>query len=209
MENVRVILAFSNMLFSEGIRRILAGVPNINVVDILRHEKVCQAETLKAKQCDILLVDITTLYNSFLDIEKVEGKPKVILLDTNCGKENIITAVLEKRLSGVLLGHESVPQMLKAIETVLKGQIWLDNTTVKGILESIGSINSEHTEILTRREKEIVKLIGDGFRNREIAYKLNISEPTVKTHLQHIFKKLHIRSRGELIAYAIKGGYSR
>jgi len=204
MKNIRVMMAFSNMLFSEGLSRILAEDSSITVTEILKNGEICSAERLESSKNDIVLTDFTTLYNSMPCLDSAADMPAVILLDTNCGKENIISAVLKKKVSGVLLGDASVALLKKAIRAVASGEVWIDNKTTKNLIRGINAIGGEKSALLTEREKEIAALTGEGYRNKEIAHKLNIGEPTVKTHLHRIFQKLNIKTRGELITYAIK-----
>jgi DNA-binding NarL/FixJ family response regulator len=151
-------------------------------------------------------VDFTTLYNGLTDLEGLDTEKKhpFILLDTNCGKDNIVSAILKKKVSGVLLGDSGSALLKKAIRAVARGDIWIDKTTVKNLLYGIKALDKDKTATLTTREKSIVDLVGKGLRNKEIAHRLHISEPTVKTHLYRVFRKLNIRTRSELITYAIK-----
>lgn len=202
--SVNVMLAFANMLFSEGISKLLESETEIKIAEILKSGSGCSIEKLEAADPDIILVDFTTLYNSFPDLDNAKKKYHFILLDTNCGMDNLVSAFLKKKVSGVLLNQSSSSLLKKAVRAVSKGEIWIDKQTFKNLLQGINAISKEKNDILSGREKEIVGLIGEGFRNKEIARRLNISEPTVKTHLSRIFQKLHVRTRSELISYAIK-----
>jgi len=94
--------------------------------------------------------------------------------------------------------------MKKAIRAVANGDVWIDKKTVKSILDGVNVLGSETVDTLTDREKEIVSLTGTGFRNKEIAHRLHVTESTIKTHLHNVFQKLGIKTRAELITYAIK-----
>jgi len=87
---------------------------------------------------------------------------------------------------------------------VVKDEIWIDKTTVKNLLYGINALQKNRTAHLSEKEKEVVNVISQGYTNKEAAKKLHISEPTVKTHLNHIFRKLEIRNRAQLVTYAIK-----
>lgn len=197
-------IAFSNMLFSEGICKILENNKEITVTEVLQPGAEYSMESLEPMVYDVILTDLTTLYNAFPDIENSKKKSPFILLDTNCGRENIVSAILKKKISGVIPGCSDSALLKKAIKAVAKGDVWIDKTTVKNLLHGINALGKDKTAVISDREKEIVALTGQGLRNKEIAQKLNISEPTVKTHLHRIFQKLNISSRSELITYAIK-----
>lgn len=201
---VKILLAFGNLVFSEGVARILEPERDVRVVEALVPGEACPVEKLQSLGIDILLTDFTTLYNQFPDIESGPRPFHIVLLDTNCGRDNLVAAILKKKISGVLLSNSNPALLAKAIKSVAKGEVWIDKQTFKNLLNGINALGKEGSASLSGREKEVVALIGEGFRNKEIAYKLHISEPTVKTHLNRIFHKLNVRSRGELISYAIK-----
>jgi DNA-binding NarL/FixJ family response regulator len=201
--SIRVMLAFSNRLFSEGIGKVLGDEKDIEIIEVLKPGGEYTLERWKALKPDVVLTDLTSLYNTFPEFKSGSDLP-FILLDTNCGKENIVSAILKKKVSGVLLSDSDSVLLSKAIRAVAAGDTWIDKQTVKNLVYGINALTKENTATLTEREKGVVSLIGKGYRNKEIAQRLNISEPTVKTHLHRIFQKLNIRNRSELITYAIK-----
>lgn len=198
---IKVMLAFSNMLFSEGITRLLEGSEDMKVVEMVR-PGTDPAERLEALRPDVVLLDFTTLFNSFGELGMEANK--FILVDTSCGEDNIISAVLTKGLKGVLVASSTPLLLKKAVREVAGGEIWLDKIDVKNLLTGLHALKKNSRPTLSGREWEVVGLVGLGYKNREIAEKLCISEPTVKTHLQRIFHKLDIQNRPQLITFAIK-----
>ncbi|MBI1910553.1 MAG: response regulator transcription factor [Deltaproteobacteria bacterium] len=201
MKRIKVFPAFSNMLFSEGICKLMEGSDDIEIIRL--KTGIDPLKTVEAERPDIILVDFTTLYNIFSDICPAHNM-KFMLIDTCCGEDNIISAVITKGLKGVLIGNTTPLLLKKAIRTVADGEIWLDKVNVKNLLTGLHALKNNNRAPLSEREWEVVSLVGQGFRNKEIAEKLCISEPTVKTHLQRIFQKLDIQNRPQLITYAIK-----
>lgn len=201
--SIKVMIAFSNVLFSEGICNILEDDDAIKIVDILKPGTECPPEKLESTNADVILVDLPTLYNAFRNIDAGK-KNGFILLDTDCGKDNIVSAILTKKLKGVLLNHATPSLLKKAIHAVSNGEVWMDKSTIKTILYGINALDKNMASSLSEKEKDIISLIGQGFRNKEIAVKLCISESTVKTHLHHIFQKLNVNNRSQLITFAIK-----
>jgi len=214
MMKIRVFLAFSNNIFSESISRMLEGEKDIAIVGVLKPDATYDAKkigAIGAKNPHVILADFTTLYNSFpatngsfSGIHSQDKGPSFILVDTNCGSENIVSSLLKKKVSGILLGDADCELMKKAIRAVANGDVWIDKKTVKSILDGVNVLGSETVDTLTDREKEIVSLTGTGFRNKEIAHRLHVTESTIKTHLHNVFQKLGIKTRAELITYAIK-----
>lgn len=198
---IKVMLAFSNLLFSEGVSRLLEGSEDIKVSGIMR-PGAGPAAVMEAARPDVVLVDFTVLFNSFGELGA--DADKFILVDTSCGEDNIISAVLTKGLKGVLVCSSTPLLLKKAIREVASGEIWLDKIDVKNLLTGLHALKKNSRPSLSEREWEVVGLVGQGYRNREIAEKLCISEPTVKTHLQRIFHKLDIQNRPQLITFAIK-----
>ena len=196
--------AFSNMLFSEAITKLLQGEKRIEVIHVLEANTQFMIKDWEKLRPDVIITDMTCLYNSFASISTDDAKLPFILVDTNCGIENIVTSILKKEVRGVLLGDTTFRQMLKAISAVADGDIWIDKKIVKNLIYGLNALGSEKSTQLTKQEKNVVDLIAKGFRNKEIAQRLNISEPTVKTHLYRIFRKLNIKNRSELITFAIK-----
>lgn len=199
----QVVVAMSNILLSEGIARLVESEKDIAISRILAPGREYSNEEIQSLGSSVVITDFMTLHNSFPGLEEAEKRPLFILIDTDCGRENLVSAVLRKKINGVLLGDSSPELLIKAIKAVAKGDIWLDKQTFKNILHGINALGSEKNS-LSPREKEVVQLTGKGLRNKEIAQQLNISETTVKTHLNRIFQKLNLKARSELISYAIK-----
>lgn len=202
--SIKVVLALSNRLFSDGIKRLLENERDITVAGVLKSGAKYTVKELEGLSPNIILTDIMTLYNYLPIFEQGPKDIHIVLLDTNSGRETIVATILKKRLNGVLLSDTSPELLKKCIRSVAKGEVWLDKHTFKNILYGINALEAEKTESLSAREEEIVALTGIGLRNKEIAHRLHISEPTVKTHLTRIFKKLNLKARAELISYAIK-----
>ena len=108
---------------------------------------------------------------------------------------------------GVVLKQSASDLLVKSIRKVADGEIWLDNRMTAEVIDafkkSAESGQRREKPLLSDREKEIVQLVAQGFRNREIGEKLFISEQTVKNHLHNIFDKLGVSDRLELALYAI------
>lgn len=116
--SIRVTLAFSNMLFSKGIEKILSEAPGIEVVETLRPQ---WALDYRDGEPDIILADLISLYN-YIDMH-LESKCRLILFDTECGKGNIASAVADKRVCAVLPQHSTPEDLFGAIKTVADGGV--------------------------------------------------------------------------------------
>jgi DNA-binding NarL/FixJ family response regulator len=105
--------------------------------------------------------------------------------------------------------------LCKCIHCVHRGQIWANSEQLEYMFEvvthvpSLRVVNSRGLKLLTPREEQVVALVADGLSNREVALELNLSEHTIKKYLFHIFDKLGISSRVELVLYAVSHGEKR
>jgi DNA-binding NarL/FixJ family response regulator len=160
----------------------------------------------------------------------------LILLDLDLGKENGLTFVQELRAAnngarililtglrdpaahrqavklgamGVVVKDQAAEVLIKAIEKVNAGEIWLDRATMGNVLNEMtgqgqGELDSPDSRInsLTDREREVIALIAEGLKNKQIGKRLFISETTVTHHLSSIFSKLGVSDRLELVIYA-------
>jgi DNA-binding NarL/FixJ family response regulator len=200
-----VTIALGNTLFSEGIRKLLEDVEEIDGVDVLKTGATPRTGE-EAPAPEVVLVDYATLCDTFRDTDAHRMR-RFILIDTGYGDGDIMSVFVERGLKGLLNRPSSSEELEKAVKAVGKGEIWLDKLNVKSLLAGLqAGRHNDRTAQLTRREREVVRLVGEGYRNREIAGRLCISEPTVKTHVQRIFQKLGIQGRPQLITFAVRNG---
>ena len=150
---------------------------------------------------DKILVDVASLEEPFPPCWE---NAKIILIDTGLAEDEVIRLLLAHRLDGVISTCSGTDLFHKALQTIEAGQIWLDNEKVKALIYNpVLSSKPGGVENLSRKEKEIVRLVAEGHRNREIAAHLNMSVQTVKTHLSRIFKKSNVTSRAQLVPLAL------
>jgi DNA-binding NarL/FixJ family response regulator len=109
---------------------------------------------------------------------------------------------------GVLYRSHSLKSLSKCIQTVYRGQIWASNEDLEHLINALTHIkplhfnNSDGMPLLTRREEDVVRLVADGLKNREIAQRLKVKEHSIRNYLYRIFEKLGVSTRVELILYA-------
>ncbi len=96
---------------------------------------------------------------------------------------------------------------LKALRVVLSGEIWIDHRHLKYLLRNTGSLTASGSiKGLSRQDKNIVQMVAQGLKNKEIADQLCLSEHTIKAHISHIFKKLNIKRRTQLVSLYLESG---
>ena len=131
----------------------------------------------------------------------------VMLLDQH--ERSLVIDAFRFGAVGVCERDQSYDMLCKCVYSVYRGQVWANSQQLQYLLEALSSAvpsritDVKGTVLLTRREEEVVSLVADGLKNREIAEHLKLSEHTVKNHLFRIFERLGISSRAELILYLI------
>lgn len=161
---------------------------------------------------DIVLGDDEGL--AFLpELREVARNARVLVL-TGLRSSKSQRQAMRAGAMGVVLKEHAAEVLLKAIEKVHQGEVWLDRLTIGSVLEEISQERKEDPEkakiaILTDREREVISLVGEGLRNKQIAERLFISETTVTHHLGSVFSKLDVSDRLELIIYAFRHGLAQ
>ena len=134
---------------------------------------------------------------------------KVILLDcdsTAWQPERVVNAFRDGA-RGVFYRSHSLKSLSKCIQAVHQGQIWASNEDLEHLMKALSHLkplhlnNSEGMPLLTRREEDVVRLVADGLKNREIAQRLKVKEHSIRNYIYRIFEKLGVSSRVELILY--------
>ena len=220
MTDIRVLLVDDQALVRTGFRMILDGEPGIEVVGEAAdgREGVEAAGRLRP---DVVVMDIRMPVEDGIAAtrrivrEGTTPNVRVLILTTFDADENVIEA-LRAGASGFLLKDVAPPDFVAAIRTVAAGEALLAPTVTRRLLDRFADrlppVNDERTAALrdlTDRELEVLKLVGRGLSNREIADRLVLAEPTVKTHVSHVFDKLELRDRAQAVVLAYEAGLIR
>ncbi len=196
-KNIRILINLSNLLLCQSLgillSREIAGCQVASSID---------PEEVGSFRPDKIIVDASSIKANHVSRWP---KAKIILMDTGLEEDEIIKLLLRYRLDGVIKTDTDLPLFEKALKSIAAGQVWIDNSRIRAILNHAESLASAQQDTgFSRREREIVLLVSQGCRNREIAGMLNISEQTVKTHISRIFRKTNINSRSQLVPLALK-----
>ena len=172
------------------------------------------------KQCDLLDLDVALIGATLADgplsglgalrqiREHFPEVKSVVLVDNP--ENNLIVDAFRAGARGVFCPSQSAFKLLcRCVTQVNAGQIWANSNELAEVMEAFSQfapmrvVNADGLRLLTKREEDVVRLLAEGLQNREIARNLNLSEHTVKNYLFHIFDKLGVSSRVELILYAV------
>lgn len=215
-QKIRILIADDQRLMREGLRIILEDAPDIEVIGEAENGLIAMQLAEKLLP-DVILMDIRMpLLDGIEATERIHKqvvpKPRILLLTTFDTPELVMEG-MRAGASGYLLKDCSSEELCSAVRTVARGQVLLQASSVAQLLAGL-HVQESHvlkatsfsTEIeklgLTSRELEVVRLIGQGYSNTEIATGLVVSEATVKTHINHIFSKLGARDRSQVIVKA-------
>lgn len=215
---IRVVLADDHPIVRDGLKKLLVLEEDIAVVG----EASDGREVLRVVQesrPDVVVLDLRMPNMDGLAalqaIQQLDEKPKVIVLTASEDKNEFVQA-MKLGCSGIVLKQTAPELIVKSIRKVYAGEIWLDSHTTAAVMRQFAAptevmgahpaTRNRERSPLSQREREIVSLVAQGYKNREMAEKMFISEQTVKNHLHNIFDKLGVSDRLELALYAIHKG---
>lgn len=209
---IRVLLVEDQALIRDGIKVMLNLESDLQVVGTADNGETA-IEQATVLQPDLVLMDIQMPVMDGKAATRIicERFPsiKVLVLTTFDDDENIAEA-MRAGAKGYLLKDMPSEELAQAIRFVYRGYSQMAPGLLEKILAKVpasGSVSQEKTpqqnlSVLTKREQDVLRLIGMGATNREIAEKLYISEGTVKTHVTHLFNRLNLKNRSQLAIYA-------
>jgi DNA-binding NarL/FixJ family response regulator len=206
---IRILVADDHAIFREGLHKLLEGEEELTIVGEASNGNDCIKLLGKLKP-DILLLDLRMPDKDGLAVlEEVnfDSLPTRVIVLTAAEDDRDVVRAMRLGARGIVLKQSATDLLVKSIFKVYGGEIWLDNhmtaEVMKAFSKSSDSGPRREKPLLSDREKEIVQLVAQGYRNKEIGEKLFISEQTVKNHLHNIFDKLGVSDRLELALYAI------
>lgn len=212
---IRVALADDHPIVLYALREVLACEADMKVIG----ESGGGAETLRAGRyanADILIADfrisdpsVTAALRMF---QQDARKPKLILLTASVDKNELVQA-LKLGCSGVVLKRSAAEDIVACIRKVSAGGMWVDCQT-EAFARLVSHAKNENHDMpgkpyFSRREREILDLLMQGFTNPEIARRLLVSTHTVKNHLHHMYDKIGATDRLELMLYAVHENFQR
>jgi DNA-binding NarL/FixJ family response regulator len=208
---IRVLLADDHALVRAGIRSLLNAMADVSVIG----EAASGEEALELasrEQPDVCLMDIamkgiTGLEAAALMRERFPAV-RVVILSMHSGEEYVLQA-LRAGAAGYLLKDAATGELELALRSVMRGESWLSpavsRQVVEGYVQRSGGGDAA-PEVLTARQREVLRLVAGGKSTKEIAFLLNLSVKTVETHRAQIMDRLGIRDVAGLVRYALRTG---
>jgi two-component system, NarL family, response regulator NreC len=210
---IRILLVDDHAVVRMGLNMLLNARPNMEVVGEASegNEGIQKAEELKP---DVVLMDLSMPHgkdglSATSELKKILPDTSILILTMHDDEEYLFRAI-QAGASGCILKSAPHEELLQAIECVAKGNAYLYPSATKRLMEEYLSHmkqdGSDSYSLLSDREKEVLTLIAKGYSNKEIAEKLIISVKTVETHKSKVMEKLQMKTRPELVSYALKKG---
>ena len=222
--SIRVLLVDDQELVRTGFRMVLSDEDGIQVVGEAGNgrEAIAAAERHRP---DVIVMDIrmpvmdgieaTRRLGAASGTDGDAGTPRILVLTTFDADEHVVDA-LRAGASGFLLKDVTPADFVAAIRVVAAGDALIAPAVTRRLLDRFArlpmpsdSANDTRLGQLTEREIEVLKLVAEGLSNREIADRLVLAEPTVKTHVSHLLLKLDLRDRAQLVVLAYETGLVR
>jgi two-component system, NarL family, nitrate/nitrite response regulator NarL len=224
---IRVVIADDHPIVRDGLRKMLSLEGDIQVVGEAMDGREA-LEQVQMHEPDILLLDLRMPnldgLGALQTLQHINRKTRVIILTASEDKNEFVQA-MKLSCCGIVLKQTAPELIVKSIRKVHDGEIWLDSHTTAAVMRQFatnlpdshgnsssttnnsgGTTKVRERSPLSAREREIVSLVAQGYKNKEMAEKMFISEQTVKNHLHNIFDKLGVSDRLELALYAIHKG---
>jgi two-component system nitrate/nitrite response regulator NarL len=215
LPNIRVLIADDSSLFRDGLSNLVSAQKDLHVAGTVDSAATAN-EQMRLLKPDIVLLgwpaSAPASQRIFAAVQDGKLQTRIIMMVSDDGKEDFVEAI-RMGCSGIVPKTTSTELLLKSIRKVHAGEIWLDRMSTADVIRRLskkggGNVAArqglrDQGAALSTREREIVGLIAQGFKNKDMAERLFISEQTVKNHLHNIFDKLGVSDRLELALYAI------
>jgi DNA-binding CsgD family transcriptional regulator len=200
--SLKIAICCCNYLYGEGVKQLIEQ----DGLDIDTAINCSDPEDIIEIRPDLIIADFGTFSQIFPETSFEQGV-RYLLLGTGClpkiDNERLLDLV-SRGLVGILPPMTDYSQLKKAIKSVISGELWFEREKLQELVSNINSIAAKKGPLLTRTETEIVKMICQGNSNKEIMKKLKVTEQSVKSHLNRIYKKTGVTDRLQLAVFAIR-----
>jgi DNA-binding NarL/FixJ family response regulator len=209
VNKTRIVICDDHTLFVEGMKAMLRNEPSLEIIGEARGGRQA-VDLVKELKPDVLLMDVSMPdmngFDATRHVHQFDPSVKVLIL-TMHDDEELVARCLEAGAAGYIIKDAPASQLLYAIETIRKGERYLSPIVLKkvmdGYVKGTGRLQSSYDR-LSPREREVLKLLAEGFSVKEIATRLNLSVKTVDAHKSNLMKKIDVHDRTELVKYAIQ-----
>ncbi|HYJ89291.1 MAG TPA: response regulator transcription factor [Pyrinomonadaceae bacterium] len=208
---IRIMLVDDHAVVRAGLRMLIENHPAMGIVAMASN--TTEALDLVVRESpNLIILDLDLGNENGLNLipefREIKKDARILVL-TGLRDREVHRRAIKLGAMGIVLKDEAAEVLIKAIEKVHAGEVWLDRTTMGNVLSEMTDKNRSQPDAdeskinsLTERERQVITLIAMGLKNKQIGEKLFISETTVTHHLSSIFSKLGVSDRLELVIYA-------
>jgi two-component system nitrate/nitrite response regulator NarL len=187
---------------AEGLRNLIGSSPDLEFLETLNSLEVA-AESVRIKSPDIVVLDkgfgMRAVLDWMHDLKLTERRPILMVWGVSMTEAEALR-LLQAGASGIVRKTADLASLMACLQTVATGRTWMEDSVFRDSLQPDRHPRSE----LTPREHQVLQLVEQGFKNKEIALELGIRPGTVKIHLKHIFEKTGVRGRYGLALSGLK-----
>ncbi|NWQ40617.1 response regulator transcription factor [Bacillus sp. EB106-08-02-XG196] len=210
---IKILLVDDHAVVRSGLKMLLNTNPEIEVIGEASEGNEGIKKALKLKP-NVVVMDLSMPHGkdgltATAELKKQLPETNILILTMHDDEEYLFRAV-QAGASGCILKSAPHDELMAAIESVANGDAYLHPAATKRLMEEyLGSIKHDSHDtyhLLSEREKEVLTLVAKGYANKEIAEQLVISVKTVETHKGNLMEKLQMKTRPELVEYAVKKG---
>jgi len=208
MERIRLLLVDDHILFRDGLSRLLALEPDLEVVTCCGTTAEA-LDTVGREPVDMVLLDYDLGEDHgshFLSSARRAGYLGKVLMVTAGMTAKESSTALRLGASGIFLKHNSPGTLAKAVRLIMGGEIWVDPKVIQLMADRVDQPEEERVSpLLTEREQQVLRGIFEGLTNKEIGAQLGVTDGAVKATLQQLFQKTGVRTRSQLVRIALEG----
>lgn len=211
MSDLRILLAEDHVLVRQGMKALIEAQPGLQVVAEAGDGEVALREA-RALQPDVVVMDISmpNLNGAEATQRLKQAAPETRVLALTAHEDpGYVRRLLQAGACGYVLKRAAAHDLIRAIRTVAAGGIYLDPSVAGKVVDGfVGrTVDAARSAELSEREAEVLRLIAEGYSNKEIAARLDISVKTVETYKARSMEKLGLHSRVDIVRYALQQGW--
>jgi len=211
---VSVLIAHAKIMVAELIATALNRREHFRVIARVNTASEVR-DAIQSTHADVVLISVNLQdgprsgFRALRDVREARPDARVVMLLDNSDPQLVVDAFRAGAM-GVFSPTMSEFKMLcRCVEQVVEGQIWANSSELREVVGALAQmaplrvVNADGMKLLTKREEDVVRLLAEGMGNREIAHELKLSENTVRNYMFHVFDKLGVSNRVELLLYSI------
>jgi len=206
VSDIRLLLVDDHAMFRQGIVRLFEKEPQFKIAG--QYATAAEAlEKLSEGHANMILLDVDLgserAVDFVLKVRKRGFEGKILVLTAGASPEEAIQLV-RAGVAGILHKYHSSEELSKAIRRVAAGQVCLEDDYMPSLFRSVDATRFAAQPVLTDRDRAVLRLVCQGFTNRQIGAQLQISESASKSSLRQLFEKLGVRTRSQLVRVALE-----